>query len=51
MTESIRQEDRDEGAPFGTRPKRDPGLLIVLGVAYGIWLVVLLWMAFLHSKG
>ena len=35
----------DPQAPFGTQPRRSKGPLVLLGVLYLVWFLVLFWMA------
>ena len=35
----------DDGAPFGTRPRRSRGPLIAWCIAYGVWLGILIYFA------
>jgi hypothetical protein len=48
-TKASKSAARDSQAPYGTEPRRSKGPLIVLGVLYVGWLVVLLWMAAFHT--
>lgn len=41
-------ETTDPNAPFGAQERRSAGTLIVLGLLYVCWLLVLLWMAAFH---
>ncbi len=43
MNDSL--SPQSDNAPFGTRPRRGSGPLILLGVLYAAWFGVLLWMA------
>lgn len=35
----------DSPAPYGTEPRRSAGPLLALFALYGVWLLVLAWMA------
>jgi len=44
-TKSSQAADPDRQAPFGTHPRRSTGPLVLLGVLYVVWFLVLFWMA------
>ena len=39
----------DPQAPFGTQPRRSIAPLVVLGILYAAWFLVLVWMAACES--
>jgi hypothetical protein len=39
----------DSQAPFGTRPRKSKGPLLLLGGLYLAWLALLFWMAVFES--
>lgn len=51
MNDSTGNPHADDGAPFGTRPRRSMGPLYFLGTLYALWMCVLIWMAVQASRG
>jgi purine-cytosine permease-like protein len=48
-TNSSHDPASDPRAPFGTQPRRSIGPLVLLGILYVGWFLVLLWMAAFES--
>lgn len=51
MNHSVRgNRATDEGQPYGANPTRPRWPVVVSVVLYGLWFLMLIWMALWHTR-